>query len=70
MQFLEKVMSEKNPFHVHLDQCEQCEKNPFDLCHTGAFLIKVASSEKQMNNPLVRDLLRAINEHHQKKGRI
>lgn len=26
-------------FHKHLDNCKQCEQNPFDLCSTGKLLL-------------------------------
>lgn len=29
-----------NPFHDHLDGCERCRNNPFNLCPTGARLLK------------------------------
>ena len=31
-------------FHAHLDVCPQCEKHPFDLCPTGAKLLKEAAT--------------------------
>lgn len=30
-------------FHQHLDECEQCENNPFGLCETGAKLLHRAA---------------------------
>lgn len=30
-------------FHAHLDECAQCEKQPFDLCAIGARLIRLAA---------------------------
>ena len=32
-------------FHDHLDVCERCERNPFDLCPTGARLLSEAAAE-------------------------
>jgi hypothetical protein len=34
-------MSERSlsEFHAHLDECEQCEKHPWDLCEVGAKLL-------------------------------
>ncbi len=26
-------------FHSHVDDCEQCKNNPFDLCHEGQYII-------------------------------
>jgi len=31
-------------FHAHLDACQQCRDNPFDLCPTGAKLLRAAAS--------------------------
>jgi hypothetical protein len=31
-------------FHKHLDQCQQCENNPFDLCLVGAGLLAKAAT--------------------------
>jgi hypothetical protein len=28
-----------NKFHTHLDECEQCRENPFELCAVGHSLI-------------------------------
>lgn len=30
---------EKQPFHLHLEQCEQCRKNPMNLCSDGHNLL-------------------------------
>jgi hypothetical protein len=27
-------------FHVHLDECQQCEAHPFDLCSIGRELLR------------------------------
>lgn len=35
-------------FHAHLDQCEQCERNPFDLCMVGAALLRAAGNAASM----------------------
>jgi hypothetical protein len=37
-------MSLTDDFHAHLDTCEQCEKNPFDLCSTGDKLLRAAGN--------------------------
>lgn len=29
-------------FHEHLDECEQCENQPFNLCPVGAKLLQEA----------------------------
>lgn len=31
-------------FHAHLDACQQCREHPFDLCSTGAVLLKAAAT--------------------------
>jgi hypothetical protein len=31
-------------FHEHLDQCAQCRNHPFDLCDTGATLLRLAAT--------------------------
>ena len=30
-------------FHAHLDVCNQCRNHPFDLCPTGAQLLRAAA---------------------------
>jgi len=32
-------------FHAHLDICSQCENQPFNLCPTGAALLKEAAMD-------------------------
>jgi hypothetical protein len=32
-------------FHKHLDECKQCEENPFEKCAVGQVLIKKAAVE-------------------------
>jgi hypothetical protein len=34
-------------FHTHLDECEQCRNHPFNLCPTGAELLKAAATWKE-----------------------
>lgn len=36
----------RETFHTHLDECEQCEHHPFELCAVGAFLLAKAVNEK------------------------
>jgi len=31
-------------FHSHLDICDQCRNHPFDLCPTGASLLRAAAA--------------------------
>jgi hypothetical protein len=31
-------------FHSHLDVCEQCRNHPFNLCPTGATLLRNAAT--------------------------
>jgi len=33
-------MNDPKDFHDHLDECEKCEKNPFDLCPAGELILK------------------------------
>lgn len=35
------VISDK--FHAHIDDCDQCKNNPFDLCHEGQYIISQIS---------------------------
>lgn len=35
---------EANPFHKHLDVCEQCFNNPFNLCEVGLKLLMQVSN--------------------------
>lgn len=35
----------RNDFFEHLGTCSRCDNNPFDLCPTGAALIKIAYNE-------------------------
>lgn len=30
----------KNEFHDHLDKCERCRNEPFNLCREGSLLLK------------------------------
>ena len=32
-------------FHDHLDVCDRCAKNPFDLCPVGDALLAAAASQ-------------------------
>lgn len=32
-------------FHAHLDKCERCRKEPFNLCAVGAALLRSAAAE-------------------------
>ena len=32
-------------FHRHLDNCQQCEQHPMELCPTGAELLRKAAEE-------------------------
>ncbi len=35
-------MSNPNAFHVHLDRCQRCREQPFNLCPVGAQLLGAA----------------------------
>lgn len=42
----EKTIQDKiDEFHNHLDKCQQCENNPFNLCQVGAKLMEAIKSE-------------------------
>lgn len=34
-----------NPFHDHLDECDQCRNHPCDLCPDGLKIIKSMMTE-------------------------
>ena len=34
-------------FHAHLDICSQCRNHPFNLCPTGAKLLKEAAQRSE-----------------------
>jgi hypothetical protein len=44
-----------NPFHNHLDVCEQCRENPFALCATGAQLLREAATGGERPSPMKLD---------------
>lgn len=37
-----RTMILENAFHKHLDECKQCNGNPFQLCLLGELLLKSA----------------------------
>jgi hypothetical protein len=39
------------PFHVHLDVCARCRNQPFNLCETGALMLRVSVALA----PMLRD---------------
>ncbi len=41
-----------DPFHEHLDACEQCRDQPFNLCETGAKALD--DSMKKIDEELTR----------------
>ena len=41
----EPLSPKAKAFHAHLDVCVRCENAPFDLCATGARLIREAALE-------------------------
>ncbi len=51
-------MYNMNKFHEHLDICEQCRDNPFNLCPSGEIIL-VQTVNKIMNenglNPIPED---------------
>ena len=52
---LERVIPEGEKFHAHLDICEQCRENPFDLCDEGAKLL-ISEAEKIADSALLNIL--------------
>lgn len=34
-----------NKFHCHLDICERCRNNPFNLCEVGAKLLRQSAKD-------------------------
>lgn len=46
----EEIVSD-NVFHKHLDKCEHCDRNPFDLCPEGAAALKEAAGEAMEKLP-------------------
>ena len=38
------VLQRIDRFYGHLDVCSQCRNHPFDLCPTGAWLLKEAAT--------------------------
>ena len=40
----EDVYERIDKFHAHLDICSQCEHHPFNLCSTGAQLLREAAT--------------------------
>lgn len=43
-------MSNVNKFHEHLDVCEQCRENPFDLCKSGLMILNKTVNEIILSN--------------------
>lgn len=39
------LMAAEDKFHNHLDRCDQCANNPFNLCLIGHLLLKNAVAE-------------------------
>lgn len=37
-------------FHKHLDECERCRTQPFNLCEVGACLIKLQAEFTNLGN--------------------
>jgi hypothetical protein len=40
-----------DPFHRHLDECEQCRLHPFNLCAVGIPLLQLEAAELQKCAP-------------------
>lgn len=40
----ETLETRRAAFHAHLDECQQCRDNLFDLCVVGAELLRVAAT--------------------------
>lgn len=41
---MERVSEISKAFHTHLDECERCRNNPFNLCSKGEEIIKGVSN--------------------------
>lgn len=41
-------------FHLHLDICERCRKNPFNLCPTGQLKMQEALKAKEATKEAVK----------------
>jgi hypothetical protein len=53
-------MNADKEFHAHLDSCEQCEKNPWDLCPLGKVLLMAtgAGPSEPMPSEVTEDDIR------------
>ena len=52
---MDEVRERIDKFHAHLDVCRQCERHPFDLCSTGAKLLKEAAQSVEEKEQSGRD---------------
>jgi hypothetical protein len=43
------MSTDDNVFHQHLDQCQQCREQPFNLCPIGARLLTEAATSELAN---------------------
>jgi hypothetical protein len=53
-----KAPTAADAFYNHLDVCAQCEKHPFDLCVTGARLVRAAATNPAYIDSLKRGVSR------------
>lgn len=42
-----EAMNATDAFHAHLDECDQCESGPFNLCEEGSRLLREAAEKGQ-----------------------
>lgn len=55
-------------FHAHLKICSQCERHPFDLCPTGAVLLKEAATGPEVGTVLGMCLCGHSAQYHDRDG--
>lgn len=58
-----------NPFHDHLDACERCRENPFNLCPTGDALLVAAALGPASALSAAADVAQVIDETKRRKLR-
>lgn len=51
---------EECPFHMHLDQCEQCRDHPFKLCPTGEESLRVAAGKAELELRQILGILKKV----------
>lgn len=54
-----------DPFHAHLDVCQQCREHPFDLCTVGDLLLKQVAAGYRPGG-----LMQQMTDHNERLKRI